>query len=229
MKSIKPIETYYNGYRFRSRLEARWAVFFDALNIKYVYEPEGYQMSDGTCYLPDFFLPDFNYYVEVKGYNDHLHSDLCRVNQFVYEHKTAVIILSNIPYDKQSKGLFWFPIMYYEARSGGITSGCRAFFKTWEEPDGSLWTMLEDDFAVGRNKYFVFFEKITDYKWLNQKEVNEKLYKEIQAINGSVLDDAEYGIKECLMYELEFAEKAFLKASQARFEHGEVPTIRTNY
>lgn len=31
---IKPIETHYNGYRFRSRLEARWAVFFDALGIK---------------------------------------------------------------------------------------------------------------------------------------------------------------------------------------------------
>ena len=29
-KSIKPIETNYKGYRFRSRLEARWAVFFDA-------------------------------------------------------------------------------------------------------------------------------------------------------------------------------------------------------
>lgn len=26
--SIKPIETIYNGYHFRSRLEARWAVFF---------------------------------------------------------------------------------------------------------------------------------------------------------------------------------------------------------
>ena len=30
-KSIKPIETKYNGYRFRSRLEARWAVFFDMI------------------------------------------------------------------------------------------------------------------------------------------------------------------------------------------------------
>jgi hypothetical protein len=29
---IKAIETSYKGYRFRSRLEARWAVFFDALD-----------------------------------------------------------------------------------------------------------------------------------------------------------------------------------------------------
>lgn len=44
---IKPIETYYNGYRFRSRLEARWAVFFDALGVRYEYEPEGYHTEDG--------------------------------------------------------------------------------------------------------------------------------------------------------------------------------------
>jgi len=44
-KSIKPIETLYNGYRFRSRLEARWAVFFDAIGLKYEYEVEGYKIE----------------------------------------------------------------------------------------------------------------------------------------------------------------------------------------
>lgn len=63
---IKPIETYYNGYRFRSRLEARWAVFFDTMGIPFAYEPEGYKLSDGTYYLPDFFLPTFNIFAEVK-------------------------------------------------------------------------------------------------------------------------------------------------------------------
>lgn len=51
---MKAIETVYNGYKFRSRLEARWAVFFDALGVKYEYEPEGLQLDDGTKYLPDF-------------------------------------------------------------------------------------------------------------------------------------------------------------------------------
>ena len=36
---INPIETVYNGYRFRSRLEARWAVFFDEAAIPYEYKP----------------------------------------------------------------------------------------------------------------------------------------------------------------------------------------------
>lgn len=63
---IKAIETSYKGYRFRSRLEARWAVFFDALRIKWLYEPEGFEFEDGTKYLPDFYLPQYGSYVEIK-------------------------------------------------------------------------------------------------------------------------------------------------------------------
>lgn len=66
-KAIKPIETIYNGYRFRSRLEARWAVFFDVLGIEYEYEPEGFELGDGLRYLPDFYLPENDVWVEVKG------------------------------------------------------------------------------------------------------------------------------------------------------------------
>lgn len=50
------IETHYNGYRFRSRLEARWAVFFDSLGVRYEYEREGFTLPTAP-YLPDFFLP----------------------------------------------------------------------------------------------------------------------------------------------------------------------------
>lgn len=54
--SLKPIETRYKGYRFRSRLEARWAVFFDSLGLPYSYELEGFDL-EGVWYLPDFMLP----------------------------------------------------------------------------------------------------------------------------------------------------------------------------
>jgi hypothetical protein len=53
--AARAIETEYKGYLFRSRLEARWAVFFDALGIPYLYEPGGFDLS-GTWYLPDFYL-----------------------------------------------------------------------------------------------------------------------------------------------------------------------------
>jgi len=64
---IKAIETKYKGYRFRSRLEARWAVFFDALGVPYSYEMEGYDLSpEAGWYLPDFWLPTENSFVEIK-------------------------------------------------------------------------------------------------------------------------------------------------------------------
>jgi hypothetical protein len=53
MMTLKAIDTAYKGYLFRSRLEARWAVFFDALNLKWEYEVEGFDL-DGVWYLPDF-------------------------------------------------------------------------------------------------------------------------------------------------------------------------------
>lgn len=64
--TMKPIETIYKNYRLRSRLEARWAVFFDTLGVKWEYEKEGYDL-DGVWYLPDFWLPSLGYWFEVKG------------------------------------------------------------------------------------------------------------------------------------------------------------------
>ena len=63
-----PLPTRYADHTFRSRLEARWAVFFDTLGIEWHYEPEGYQLPHGN-YLPDFLLPDVNggCWFEVKG------------------------------------------------------------------------------------------------------------------------------------------------------------------
>jgi hypothetical protein len=85
--TFRPIETPYAGRLFRSRLEARWAVFYSAIGIAWTYEPEGYVLdnTDPTllarlhqawddpglfaptiAYLPDFYLPEQRCYVEIK-------------------------------------------------------------------------------------------------------------------------------------------------------------------
>jgi len=64
---MQAIKTRYKGILFRSKLEAEWAKFFDSLEIPWLYEPEGFQFSDGTMYLPDFWLPDSKQWFEVKG------------------------------------------------------------------------------------------------------------------------------------------------------------------
>jgi hypothetical protein len=69
MIKIKPIETYYKGYHFRSRLEARFAVAFDHMTpkpAKWEYEFEGFDLGEAGWYLPDFWLPDLDVFAEVK-------------------------------------------------------------------------------------------------------------------------------------------------------------------
>lgn len=75
--SIAPIQTAYAGYRFRSRLEARWAVFFDAISLRWEYEPEGFDLGSHGWYLPDFYLPDLGggTWVEVKPTDDCVPAD----------------------------------------------------------------------------------------------------------------------------------------------------------
>jgi hypothetical protein len=68
---IKAIETRYNGILFRSRLEARWAVFFAAAGIDYEYEPERVALPGGGTYLPDF-RTNGSGYAEVKGTEENL-------------------------------------------------------------------------------------------------------------------------------------------------------------
>ena len=63
---INAIPTTYKGTTFRSRTEARWAVFFDELGVGWDYEPEGYELGEGKRYLPDFWLPDLESFFEVK-------------------------------------------------------------------------------------------------------------------------------------------------------------------
>jgi hypothetical protein len=52
--------------RFRSRTEARWAIYLTALGVRWVHEPEGYALP-ARNYLPDFWLPDLGTFLEIKG------------------------------------------------------------------------------------------------------------------------------------------------------------------
>ena len=67
INGIKAIPTIYNGQKYRSKLEAEYAKGMDEAGVAFVYEPEGFVLSDGTKYLPDFYLPDYDLFIEVKG------------------------------------------------------------------------------------------------------------------------------------------------------------------
>lgn len=64
---IDPKTILYNDIVFRSATEARWAMYFDEMGIKYKYEPHYIALAEiNQSYLPDFYLPDLEMYVEIK-------------------------------------------------------------------------------------------------------------------------------------------------------------------
>lgn len=94
MPVIKAIETRYKGYRFRSRLEARWAVFFDAAGVKWEYETQGFMLPSGP-YLPDFLLPDLGLWFEVKG-KDADEDELQKCRELRYGPQNVILSEGNI-------------------------------------------------------------------------------------------------------------------------------------
>ena len=73
-------------------------MFFDALGIEYEYEPEGIVLSDGSLYLPDFYLPDFKCYFEVKR----------KSIKGTEEEKTVMAKISNGAYTDSWAGIICF-------------------------------------------------------------------------------------------------------------------------
>jgi hypothetical protein len=123
MTTIKAIITKYKGIEFRSRMEARTAVFLDALGIKWEYEKEGYELenrffeletpesadnSKTVKYLPDFYVPRQERFrecfIEVKGkepeYDENLKAFLlCEAT------KLPVYFVFDFPFIKDDGGV----------------------------------------------------------------------------------------------------------------------------
>ncbi|MFA5300089.1 MAG: hypothetical protein WC389_18030, partial [Lutibacter sp.] len=92
---IEAKQTEYRGYLMRSRLEARWGVFFDTLGIKWEYEFEGFDLSDGYGYLPDFYLPEFDNgcWCEIKPDN----GDFTRAILFAKDYDSKIWLCEGVP------------------------------------------------------------------------------------------------------------------------------------
>ncbi|KKN39232.1 hypothetical protein LCGC14_0745150 [marine sediment metagenome] len=122
MGQLKPIDTYWNGHLFRSRLEARWAVFFDTYGTEYDYEPEGFQLEK-RWYLPDFYLPGEQIWVEIKPRLENM-AVYPPIEELVTKSGTEGILLEGRPYPGQYRAALYYP-NHFDTQSGGELSGCR--------------------------------------------------------------------------------------------------------
>lgn len=148
------IQTRYKGFHFRSRLEARWAVFFDHLGIKWEYEKEGYDFSAEHWnndelnpkigrYLPDFWLPQSRTWIEVKGSLPETHWA-----QLPEERKIEVLVQAT----KARQGLVVFGL---PSKSGFVSE-----FTNWGE--GELVTRRWACGVLGEPAVFEFLWRLID-------------------------------------------------------------------
>ena len=107
--TLAPIETRYAGCAFRSRLEARWAVFFDVWGLKWRYEPDTFQLPSGRLYLPDFYADGVGY-IECKPNRDADDGKLGELAEMLStDHMQAFVIYGEVPAPSEVTvcGLTW--------------------------------------------------------------------------------------------------------------------------
>lgn len=203
---IKPIETIYNGYRFRSRLEARWAVFFSAAKIDYRYEMEGFDL-DGEYYLPDFYLPEFCLYVEIKPFNREIVHHVGDGNE--WEKKcskfrdltdNAILLCYDDPYAALYHRLFAFS---HTDSSGGDDEFDCIFTEHDDKPVLVTYSDVKD-LSVCVNANMMKSNRVgTSYKFTRDLYLLwDKATGEFNSTSNAI-------------------SLARIKARQARFEHGE--------
>lgn len=217
---VKAIETVYNGYRFRSRLEARWAVFFDAAGIEYEYEPEGFELEDGTKYLPDFYLPEYDWYVEIKPPRKGSVEDIIRASKFVGEKIKVLLLLGNIP-PKTDKDMYHYKALYKNTLTQDLTVGsvcCRCEFAAENEQ----YTKLEfvTCLAVDWGAHFPVFDNYGNIRLEILDAVHDRYFYDPIGDDGH-----SFAYCDAVLCEddgsQQFINGCYEKARQARFEHGE--------
>lgn len=106
------IETTYNGIRFRSRTEARWAVLLDALRVEWEYEKEGYHLGDAGMYLPDFWLVQQQRWLEIKGQAPNDRETTCAQALAIHTERPVAIVVGNPrepSWEDRSVGSLFYP------------------------------------------------------------------------------------------------------------------------
>jgi len=75
----------YRGSCLKSGWEEAYAKYLDKNNVKWEYESKTFDLGN-TAYTPDFYLPDTNEYIEIKGW---WRKDAeTKFNLFAYQYPT---------------------------------------------------------------------------------------------------------------------------------------------
>jgi hypothetical protein len=208
---IKAIETRWNGYRFRSRTEARWAVLLTNLGIKYEYEHEGFVLPSGERYLPDFYLPTLKCILEIKPSLD---ADLSKPRELAIHSDEKVFIGTGAPDSVVKTQIYSFGDAGELIRAGLVHCPCCCKVSLAQE--GQADWLICDCIKTAKSG--------TRANW------HERLPQFLKVMLAEDVE-LELRIRDRFWQSIErpyLASKifdAFDAAKSARFEHGEAPEV----
>jgi hypothetical protein len=232
--TIKVIETSYKGYRFRSRTEARWAVFLDHAGVKFDYEPQGYVL-DGKPYLPDFLLnpgTPQQTWLEIKGqFPDP--DEIAKAEALARETGIRTYLYFG-PCEQPGPGLSsittwdeyfreWGPQPRWSDEHGWLYNGSDAL--AFEAP--LLPTAFRFDPGLDRKPKSNFW-------WWADCTICGRVILKLHGLTGwcPTVPDPEDGTVPAVLgtgpgfaHETDRLRRAYKAARSARFEHGESPDV----
>jgi len=204
---IKAIETQYRGHKFRSRLEARCAVFFDALGIEWDYEREGYDLGSEGFYLPDFILYD-SMWMEIKGLHP-TDDEIEKIRRLAKEtDKNAFIQYGNIKAFREDKivelvGVWVLKDGETIAIDNCMWCVCPSCGALQIAPLGTVfWPMFVHVAGCDLNNAIKSMPESELLKYFSENGLSKEDLREKTIRNPTLVN-------------------AFIKATSARFEHGE--------
>ena len=171
---INSIDTIYKDFKFRSRLEARWAVFFDALGLLWEYEKEGYEI-DGLRYLPDFWLPELECWIEIKG-DTPGYVERIKAVKLCLRSRKDVHIFVGAPYQSESYSSLSFSEHYLPTeRITEMLSYPQKYAVDWFSSEGFVSDIAPIYFWIEIDKIVLIQRQISKWEWKLYNMFPEKL------------------------------------------------------
>ncbi len=158
---MRSLPTIYRNNYFRSRTEARHALFMDALGEKWDYETVGFDLDDGDKYMPDFWLPRLNMYLEIKGQEPNP-DEIRKARKLQFFTACDVVILHGKPLENDGMLFGWD-----HSEGGRFTES----IVQWDYKDGLLELRSDVFHAPPQLRYAASVASLAQFEYGAQPEL----------------------------------------------------------
>ena len=140
----------YKNQVYRREIEARWAVFFDCLDIAYDSSPRCINFSPREVYCPDFWLPEFNMYFRAMQFSEMDTSSARKEARMASDIDCASVISFGGP---------WFMELHAFCQAGEYHEKCNSRVYFGRHPDTKKPCLISTEISEASKFYGGFSEE----------------------------------------------------------------------